>query len=64
MTTNESTLDRALRVAIGMLLVGLTWTGMLGAWGYIGVILIVTGVVGLCPIYSLLGITTDKDAKA
>jgi hypothetical protein len=64
MKTNESTLDRALRVVIGLLLVGLTVSGTIGPWGYIGIIPIVTGVVGLCPLYSLLGIRTKKEPQA
>lgn len=64
MKTNESTLDRSLRVVIGLLLVGLTVSGTIGPWGYIGIIPIVTGVVGLCPLYSLLGIRTKKEPQA
>ncbi|MGE0029381.1 MAG: DUF2892 domain-containing protein, partial [Thermoleophilia bacterium] len=50
--------ERVLRVGLGVALVGLAAFGTIGAWGYIGVVLILTGVVGSCPLYSLLGIST------
>lgn len=58
MKLNEGGIDRGLRVAAGLVLIGLAATGVVGAWGYIGVIPLVTGAVGMCPIYSLLGINT------
>jgi hypothetical protein len=58
MKVNEGTVDRGLRVVAGLVLIALAATGTVGAWGYIGVIPLVTGAVGICPIYSLLGINT------
>lgn len=58
MKINEGVIDRSLRVAVGLLLIGLAFTGTIGAWGYIGLIPLVTGVVGLCPVYSMLGINS------
>jgi hypothetical protein len=58
MKTNEGKLDRALRVVAGLVLIGLAATGKVGAWGYIGVVPLLTGAVGLCPLYSVLGINT------
>lgn len=58
MTSNEGSLDRALRVTAGLILITLAATGTVGAWGYIGLIPLVTGAIGLCPLYSLLGINT------
>ena len=58
MTSNEGSLDRALRVSAGLILITLAATGTVGAWGYIGLIPLVTGAIGLCPLYSLLGINT------
>ena len=62
MTTNEGTLDRIVRVVVGLALLGLA-LGLYGpdyttAWGWIGVVPLVTGVVEWCPAYSLLGIKT------
>lgn len=58
MTRNEGSLDRALRIAAGIALVGLAATGTIGLWGYIGVVPILTGAMGYCPLYSVLGINT------
>jgi hypothetical protein len=58
MKTNEGTLDRALRVLAGLALIGLAATGTVGAWGYLGVVPLLTGAVGFCPLYTVLGINT------
>jgi hypothetical protein len=58
MQKNEGTLDRVLRIGGGLLLIGLAATNVIGLWGYIGVVPLVTGAVGLCPLYSMLGIRT------
>jgi hypothetical protein len=55
---NEGTLDRTLRIAVGLALVSLTFLGPKSAWGYLGIIPLVTGLVGFCPMYRALGITT------
>jgi hypothetical protein len=58
MQRNEGTLDRALRIAAGLLLIGLTLAKAIGPWGWIGVVPLLTGAVGLCPLYTLLRINT------
>jgi len=58
MKTNEGTLDRGLRVAAGLVLLGLTLGGIIGPWGYLGIVPLATGLVGMCPLYALLGINT------
>lgn len=58
MTTNEGTVDRILRVVAGLILIALAATGTVGLWGYIGVVPLLTGAVGFCPLYSVLGINT------
>jgi hypothetical protein len=58
MKTNEGAIDRSLRVILGLVLIGLAATGTVGLWGYIGVIPLITGAIGMCPIYSLLGINS------
>lgn len=54
---NEGTVDRALRVALGLALLFVAVTGR-GVWGYIGVVPLLTGLMGSCPLYSVLGIST------
>ena len=58
MKVNEGTVDRALRVIAGLALIGLAATDRIGMWGYIGVVPLATGLIGMCPIYSILGINT------
>jgi hypothetical protein len=58
MKPNEGSLDRGLRIAAGLALIGLAATGVVGLWGYIGVIPLLTGAVGFCPVYTVLGINT------
>jgi Inner membrane protein YgaP-like, transmembrane domain len=62
MTTNEGIIDRIVRVVAGLALIGLAF-GIYGpeyttAWGWIGLVPLVTGLVGWCPAYSLVGIKT------
>jgi hypothetical protein len=58
MTPNEGTLDRVLRVLLGLALLGLTVTGTIGPWGWIGVVPLLTAAVGWCPLYRILGVNT------
>lgn len=58
MKTNEGTIDRALRVIVGLGLIAIVFVGPQTPWGWIGVVPLLTGVVGMCPLYSILGINT------
>jgi hypothetical protein len=58
MQKNEGTVDRALRVSAGLILIGLAATNVVGAWGYIGIVPLLTGAIGMCPVYTLLRINT------
>ena len=58
MKTNEGSLDRGLRIAAGLALIALAATGVVGLWGYIGVVPLLTGAAGFCPLYTVLGINT------
>ncbi len=58
MKTNEGTIDRALRVIAGLVLIALAATGTMGIWGWIGIMPLLTGAAGFCPAYTLLGINT------
>lgn len=55
---NEHPLDRALRIVLGIALLSFTVGGSGFAWAYIGILPLVTGIVGSCPAYTLLGINT------
>ena len=58
MKANAGTIDRALRVIAGLALIGLTLSGTIGVWGWIGVVPLLTGIFAFCPAYTLLGIST------
>lgn len=58
MNVNEGTLDRAVRVLAGIGLIAAAATGAVGAWGWIGVVPLATGLIGWCPAYTLLGFST------
>ncbi|WP_308387981.1 DUF2892 domain-containing protein [Acidithiobacillus sp. AMEEHan] len=58
MTINEGSVDRGIRVVVGIILVALVFVGPKTPWGWIGLLPLVTGIVGICPAYSLLGIKT------
>lgn len=60
MTKNAGTTDRALRAIAGIALIALTLAGYLGAWGWIGIVPLVTALIGWCPAYTLLGFKTCK----
>ncbi|MFG5407749.1 DUF2892 domain-containing protein [Piscinibacter sakaiensis] len=55
---NEGTLDRVLRIVTGLVLLALAATGSVGAWGWIGLVPLATGLMGWCPLYTVLGIRT------
>ena len=58
MTKNEGTVDRVLRVVLGLVLLSLVFIGPQTYWGLIGLVPLVTGLMGTCPVYSMLGIST------
>ncbi len=58
LAVNEHPVERVVRLGLGIVLIGLAATGRVGAWGYIGIVPLLTGLVGSCPLYSLLGIST------
>lgn len=58
MLTNESFIDRALRVVIGLAALSLVIIGPKTMWGLLGLVPLLTGFVGFCPIYRLLGVRT------
>jgi O-antigen ligase len=63
MKCNSGGIDRALRVIVGLLLIALAATGTVGVWGWIGVVPLLTGVIGFCPAYTLLGMNTCSTKK-
>ena len=66
MKVNVGTIDRALRIVVGLVLIGLSLGGVIGAWAWIGLLPLATGIFRFCPAYTLLGIKTCKacDSKS
>lgn len=63
--TNEHTLERVLRVVVGLGLTSLAFVGPQTPWAFLGLIPVVTGLGGSCPIYTLLGVSTcPRKAKS
>ena len=60
---NVGRTDRIIRVILGVLLVGNVFFALQHPIGWVGVILILTGMAGICPLYSLLGINTKSAAE-
>jgi len=55
---NEHSIDRVIRVILGLVVLSLVFVGPRTVWGLLGLVPLVTGVVGFCPLYRLLGIST------
>jgi hypothetical protein len=62
MQHNVGQKDKIVRIVVGAGLIGLTLLGIIGAWGWIGVVPLATGALGTCPAYSLLGMNTCSPA--
>ncbi len=61
--SNVGKIDRIVRVILGVLLVGNVFFALQNPIGWVGVILVATGIAGICPLYSLLGINTKSAAE-
>ncbi len=63
MTLNVGGIDRILRIVVGLVLIGLTLTGNIGIWGWLGVVPLATGAIGWCPPYAIFGFNTCSMKK-
>jgi hypothetical protein len=64
MNTNIGSIDRVLRVLVGVTIIALTVTGTIGAWGWIGLVPLATAALGWCPLYTVLGFSTCPMKKS
>jgi hypothetical protein len=55
---NEGAVDRIVRVVVGLAVLSLVFIGPQTAWGYVGLVPLVTGLVGFCPLYRLMNFST------
>jgi hypothetical protein len=63
MKSNVGGIDRILRIVLGLALIGLTLTGNIGVWGWIGIVPLATGAIGWCPPYAIFGWNTCSMKK-
>ena len=63
MNFNMGALDRGVRAVIGTVLLWLTATETIGAWGYIGLLPLFTATLGHCPLYTPFGLSTRAPTK-
>jgi hypothetical protein len=66
MKANVGSIDRILRIVVGLALIGATLAGMIGMWGWIGIVPLATGIFRVCPAYLPFGFSTcaTKDAAS
>jgi hypothetical protein len=57
-------IDRVIRISVGLVLIGLAASSVIGAWGWIGIVPLASGVFKFCPMYSLLGINTCGTSRS
>ncbi|MBT8442485.1 MAG: DUF2892 domain-containing protein [Gammaproteobacteria bacterium] len=55
---NEGTIDRILRIILGLGLLSIVFVGPQTPWGWIGLVPLVTGIAGSCPVYSIFRLNT------
>lgn len=55
---NVGGVDRALRIIVGLALIIAALAQYIGPWGWIGVIPLATGLIGMCPLYKLFGFSS------
>ncbi len=61
---NEGVIDRTIRIVLGAMLVLLAITIRGAGWAYIGMIPLITGTIGYCPLYTLLSVSTYEEGQA
>lgn len=64
MKVNEGAVDRVLRVLVGAGVLSLAFVGPQTPWAYLGLVPLLTGIVGFCPVYAVLGVNTCPAKKA
>jgi hypothetical protein len=60
MKKNVGSIERIIRIIAGIAILSLAFAGPRSPWAYLGIILLATGLLGWCPPYALLGISTCK----
>lgn len=58
MKTNEGNVDRIFRIIVGLGLLSLVFVGPQTMWGLVGLVPLLTGAIGFCPLYKVFGLNT------
>lgn len=58
MKTNEGKIDRVFRVVVGLGSLSLVFFGPQSLWGLVGLVPLLTGAIGFCPLYKVFGLNT------
>ncbi len=64
LVVTEHPIERVVRVIIGLAIISLVFIGPKTPWGWLGVIPVLTGSTGLCPLYTILGVSTCSKKSA
>jgi hypothetical protein len=64
MKCNVGGIDRVLRIVVELTLIGLAASNIIGLWGWIGIVPLVTGLLRVCPAYQILGINSCSKSCA
>ncbi len=60
---NVGGIDKILRIIVGLALISLVFVGPKTAWGWVGLVPLLTGLFNICPLYSVIGLNTCKKCK-
>ena len=63
MIHNEGTIDRSVRIVIGLALLALVFVGPKTWLGFVGLVPLLTGVAGFCPLYRVIGVRTCPSSR-
>ncbi len=64
MNLNVGGIDKILRIVVGVALIGLTLTDVIGVWGWVGIVPLATGLINWCPLYPVIGLNTRRTEKS
>ncbi|MCF6258536.1 MAG: DUF2892 domain-containing protein [Gammaproteobacteria bacterium] len=64
MNLNVGGIDKILRIVVGVALIGLTLTDVIGVWGWVGIVPLATGLINWCPLYPMIGLSTRRTEKS
>ena len=63
MKKNIGSIERVIRIIAGIAILSLAFVGPQSPWAYLGIIPLATGLIGWCPLYALLGLSTCKSCN-